>query len=338
MTTYITATKQILRDDIRFIDDQLDSARDHMAAGDKAEAWSVLDGLLDYYDFKKHFPDIFVSGEESMRFLDMYEALRGVDDLIEIDAIQILVGQDPLEWRPGYSREEILRRIEAFLDLIETWLALDWFEGEEILRSLEVLKDKVQAFIRFFQNYAGEFQWGPVIDVREAKKRLLRSLSEELPFAEIYELLMSMDRNLTYLVFRFRLHLDELTLDTVEGAINEIAEDKHAILAIINATRAEDENMPAQPPENEDAPAQPPPGWDDLQPFPPAGYAMFGTSIVPVYTSRRQTHAGSNVGVDTGEPGNSRAILVSGLLGLVIGAVAASILATLLFVANCPVG
>lgn len=335
MTTYTTATKQILRDDIRFIDDQLDLARRHMAKGDKAEAWSILDGLLDYYDFKKHFPDIFVGEGESMRFLDMYEALRAIDDIIEIDAIQLLVEEDPLEWRPGYSREEILRRLEAFLDQIETWLALDWFEGEEILRSLEVLKEKIQAFIRFFQNYAGEPLWPPVIDVRDAKKRLLRSLSEELPFAEIYELLMSMDRNLTYLVFRFRLHLDELTLDDVEGAINEIAENKHAILAIINAARAEDENMPAQPPENEDAPTEPPPGWDDLQPFPPPGYAMIGTSIVPIHASRRH---GRNAGIDIGEVGNSRTIMIAGLLGLVVGAVVASVLAALLFIAKCPVG
>lgn len=338
MTTYTTATKRILRDDIRFIDDQLDSARNHMAEGDREEAWSVLDSLLDYYDFKKHFPDIFIGEDEFMRFLDMYEALRGIDDIIEIDAIGILVEQGALEWRPGYSREEILRRIEAFLEQIETWLELDWFEGGEIIRSLEVLKEKIQAFIRFFQNYTDEPLWGPVIDVRDAKKRLLRSLSEGLPFAEIYELLMSMDRNLTYLVFQFRLHLDELTPDTVEGAIAEIAEDKHAILAIIDASRAEDENMPAQPPENEDAPAEPPPGWDDLQPFPPAGYAMFGASIVPIRTSRQRNHAGGDADTDIDKTGNTRTTVVAALLGLAVGAAAGSTIATLWFIANCPAG
>lgn len=337
MTSYTAESKQILRDDIRFIDDQLDSARRHMAEGDKAEAWSILDGLLDYYDFKKHFPDILVNEDESIRFLDMYEALREIDDIIEIDAIQVLVGEDPLEWRPGYSRDEILRRLEAFLDRIETWLALEWFEGEEILRSLEVLKEKVQAFIRFFQNYAGGYLWGPVIDVRNAKKRLLRSLSDELPFAEIYELLMTMDRDLTWLVFRFRLHLEELTAESVAETLADIAARKHAILAIIDATRARDETVPVQPPsEDNDTLPQPPPGWDDLQPFPPPGYAMFGTSIVPVYVSRRQNLEDGGIGV--GKPGNRRTVLVSGLLGFVVGAAAVSILVGLMFAVKCPMG
>lgn len=338
MTTYTGESKQILRDDIQHIDDQLDLARRHMAEGNKAEAWSTLDGLLNYYDFKKHFPDILVGEGEYMRFMDMYEALRAIDDIIEIDATQMLVEQSSLEWRPGYTREEILRRLEAFLNQIEAWLELRWFEGEEILDSLQVLKEKVQAFIRFFQNYSDQPLWPPVIDVRDAKKRLLRSLSDELPFTEIYELLMTMDRNLTHLVFQFRLHLDEVTLETVERVINEIAEKKHAILAIIDATLAEDENVPVQPPENEGAPTQPPPGWDDLQPFPPAGYAMFGTSIVPIQISRRQHSAGRDVGIDIGRARNSRTIIVSGLIGFAIGAMAASTLVTLLFVDNCPVG
>lgn len=337
MTTYTATTKQILRDDIRFIDKQLDSARRHMAEGDKAEAWSILDGLLDYYDFKKHFPDILVNEDESLRFLDMYEALRGIDDLIEIDAVQMLSGREPLEWRPGYSREEILRRLEAFLDRIETWLALDWFEGGEIIRSLEVLKEKIRAFIRFFQNDAGGYLWGPVIDVRNAKKRLLRSLSGELPFAEIYELLMTMDRNLTWLVFRFRLHLDELTPASVAEILAEIAARKHAILAIIDAARAEDESAPAQPPESGNAPAQPPPGWDDLQPFPPPGYGMLGAGIVPIPALHRGNRVGRGAGINSGKAGNFRALLISGLLGLVAGAVIAALLAAV-FKGNCPVG
>jgi hypothetical protein len=60
MTTYTLKSKQILRDDITFIDQQLEFARTKMREGNKDEAWSTLDGLLDYYDFKKHFPDIFV--------------------------------------------------------------------------------------------------------------------------------------------------------------------------------------------------------------------------------------------------------------------------------------
>src|SRR5687767_3996171 len=76
MTTYTTELKQKLRDDIRFIDDQLDAARRHMANGNKAEAWSILDGLLEYYDFKNHFPDIFINENESMRFMYVRGAAR----------------------------------------------------------------------------------------------------------------------------------------------------------------------------------------------------------------------------------------------------------------------
>ena len=67
---YTLATKQILKGDIRFIDGQLDLAlaRRKMAAGDKAEAWCILDSLLGYFDFKKHFPDIFVDANTSIRF------------------------------------------------------------------------------------------------------------------------------------------------------------------------------------------------------------------------------------------------------------------------------
>ncbi|HEY3488012.1 MAG TPA: hypothetical protein VGL10_08095 [Gammaproteobacteria bacterium] len=44
MTTFYTSkNKQILRDDITFIDQQLAHAREQMAKGDKGEAWSTLD-------------------------------------------------------------------------------------------------------------------------------------------------------------------------------------------------------------------------------------------------------------------------------------------------------
>jgi hypothetical protein len=332
MTTYTTTVKQRLRDDIRFIDDHLDSAREHMTAGNKAEAWSLLDGLLEYYDFKNHFPDIFVNEDEVVRFLDMYEALRAIDDIIEIDATGILAGGGPPEWRPNRTREQILERLLAFLARIEAWLGLGWFDPDgEIAESLRVLREKVEAFIIFFENFAGQPVWGPVIDVREAKKLLLRALSENLPFAEIYELLMTMDRDLTYLVFQFRLHLDRVTPEMVASLIAEIARKKHAILAIINATRADDASAPLPPPENENGPVQPPPGWDDLQPFPPSGYAFFGGSILPIQASRR---TGENVGVNVVKAGNSR-IIVAGLFGVVVGAIAASIL-FILFSSNCP--
>src|SRR6185436_17666734 len=96
----------------------------------------------------------------------------------------------------------------------------------------------------------GEFLFGPAIDVLAAKKLLWRALSDELPFAEIYELLMTMDRDLTHLVFRFRLHLKDVTPEEVEETIREIEAKKHAILAIINATRARNESTPVpQPPQ-----------------------------------------------------------------------------------------
>jgi hypothetical protein len=331
MTTYTTELKEKLRVDIRYIDDQLDLARGHMARGEKAEAWAVLDGLNTYFDFKKHFPDILVNESESMRFMDLYEALRDIDDIIEIDATDALTGTGPREWRPGYTRDEILRRLRAFLEQIERWRQLDWFEGAGILDSLQVLKEKIEAFIDYFQNPAGGFRWGPVTDVREAKKRLWRSLSEGLPFAEVYEQLVSMDRNLTYLVFRFRLHLDELTPEAVEASIADIVRAKHAILAIIDAARAVDE-IPAQPPANENGPRQPPPGWDDLQPYPPAGYAFFG-GLVPVHASRRKKLSGEGAGIDAGVTGNSG--LVRSLLAFALGAVAA-LVACLLFGARCP--
>jgi hypothetical protein len=335
MTTYYTSeSKQILRDDITFIDQQLEIARSKMKEGNKEEAWSTLDGLLDYYDFKKHFPDILVREGEYIRFVDMYEALRALDDITEIDALDVLRGDNP-DWRPDYTREEILRRLEAFLKQIETWLALNWFEGEEILDSLELLKEKIQAYIRFFQNYNGEFIFGPAIDVLGAKKRFWRALSDYLPFAEIYELLMSMDRNLTFLVFRFRLHLDDVTLEEVERFIKGIEKQKHAILAIINATRATDESAPS--PSDESTPLQPPPGWDDLQPFPPAGYALFGNSIVPIYASRCRGGARGLIAA-SGKTVKTRLFLIAGLIGLVIGAAVASIVVRLLFTANCTTG
>jgi hypothetical protein len=342
MTTYTLESKQILRDDITFIDQQLTLARNKMREGDKGEAWSVLDGLLDYYDFKRHFPDIMVNEGEVILFKDMYEALRAIDDIIEIDAIQILTGGNPYEWRPGYSREEILRRIEAFLRQIEIWLALNWFEGDEIADSLELLKEKIEAFIRFFQNYNGGYLFGQVIDIRNAKKRLWRSLSDELPFAEIYELLLSMDRNLTFLVFRFRLHLEDVTLEQVESIIRGIEKDKHAILAIIDATRAENETAPLQPPPGDDStPLQPPPGWDDLQPFPPAGYAFIGNSLLPIRASRRDGTVSviqSIAGAGSGKAAKTRIFLIAGLIGLVIGVVVASIVVSLLSGANCVTG
>jgi hypothetical protein len=328
MTTYTNELKQKLRDDITFIDSQLDLARENMAKGDKAEAMSLLDGLLDYYDFKKHFPHIFVKEGEYLEFKNFYEALRTIDDIIEIDAIQILTGRPPLEWRPGFTRQEILRWLQGLLAQIDAWIKLDWFEGDEIRESLRVLKKKIEAFIRFFENYAGGYLWGPVLDVQDAKKRLWRSLSENLPFAEIYDLLMTMDRDLRSLVFRFRLHIDELTPESVARTIAEIVQMKHAILAIINATRADDEILP--PPEGEEPPRQPPPGWDDLQPFPPAGYAFFGGSIVPIQASRRTGES-----INVARAGNSR-IIMAGLFGLAVGAIAASVL-FILFSPNCPV-
>lgn len=319
MTTFYTLkNKQILRDDIVFIDQQLEIARTKMRAGNKAEAWSTLDGLLDYYDFKKHFPDILVKEDEYLRFVDMYEALRALDDITEIDAIQILIGRNPLEWRPGHSRAEILQRLEAFLRQIETWQALDWFEGAGIQDSLEILKEKIKTFIQFIQNFNVDdgVLFGPAMDVLAAKKLLWRALSDALPFAEIYELLMTMDRDLTALVFRFRLHLEDVTLEEVERTIREIEEKKHAILAIINAARAEDESATPQPLPSDGTPVKPPPGWDDLIPFPPAGYAFFGGGIVTM-TSRLRT---SSVG------GNASTTKTRGFLwGLVIGAVIAAI-------------
>jgi hypothetical protein len=95
MTTYTLESKQILCDDIVFIDQQLTFARNKMAEGDKAEAWSTLDSLLDYYDFKKHFPDIFVNEGEAIRFVDMYKALRALDDITEIDAHDVLADSNP---------------------------------------------------------------------------------------------------------------------------------------------------------------------------------------------------------------------------------------------------
>jgi tetratricopeptide (TPR) repeat protein len=330
MTTYTNELKQKLRDDITFIDSQLDLAREHMAKGDKAEASSLLDGLLDYFDFKKHFPDIFITEDQYMRFQDMYEALRAIDDIIEIDAGDVRTGYRR-EWRPGYTREEIMRRLRAFLDQIEAWLRLGWFDPDrEIAESLRVLKEKIEAFTRYFENN-DEFSWAPVHNVLDAKKRFWRALSENLPFAEIYELLMSMDRNLTYLVFRFRLHSDELTLEAVASTIEQIAQYKHSILAIINDTRADDEIL-RPPPGGEGPPWQPPPGWDDLQPYPPAGYAFFGGSIVPIQASRR---TGECVGVDAATAGNSR-VTMAGLFGLAVGVIAASIL-FILFSPNCPV-
>jgi hypothetical protein len=330
MTTYTTELKQKLRDDIGFIDSQLDLAREKMAAGDKAEAWSLLDGLLGYFDFKKHFPDILINEDTYMRFQDMYEALRAIDDIIELDAVEILSGSAPYEWRPGYTRDEILQRLYTFLDQIEAWMKLGWFDPDgDIAESLRVLKEKVEAFIRFFQNRTNEFLWGPVIDVREAKKQLFRAFNEDLAFAEIYELLMAMDRNLTCLVFQFRLHLEELTLETVTRFIEGLAKDKHAILAIINATRADDEIF--LPPETEEPPRQPPPGWDDLRPFPPPGYGFFGGSLVPLQASRR---TGVSLGVNVARAGNSR-IIMAVLFGLIAGAITASIL-FVLFGANCP--
>lgn len=320
MTTFYTSkNKQILRDDIVFIDQQLTLARNKMAEGNKAEAWSTLDGLLDYFDFKKHFPDILVKEGEYIRFVDMYETLRAIDDITEIDAIQILTGGNPLEWRPGHSRAEILRRLEAFLRQIEAWQALDWFEGEEIHDSLEILKEQIKAYIQFIQNFNADdgILFGPAVDVVAAKKRLWRALSDELPFAEIYELLMTMDRDLTALVFRFRLHLNDVTLEEMERTIREIEEKKHAILAIINAARARDESAtPQPPPSNGGTPVKPLPGWDDLIPFPPAGYAFFGGGIVPIASRQRASSVG----------GNATTMKTRGFLwGLVIGAVIATI-------------
>lgn len=324
MTTFYTSrNKQILRDDITFIDQQLEIARRAMRAGNKGEAWSTLDGLLDYFDFKKHFPDILVKEGEYIRFQDMYEALRALDDITEIDALDVLRGDNP-DWRPDYTREEILRKLREFLAQIEAWQALDWFEGDEIQDSLEKLKEKVQAYIEFFQTYNGGFIYGPAIDVLAAKKLLWRALSDDLPFAEIYGLLVTMDRNLLYLVFRFRLHLDDVTLEEVERFIRSLEEKKHAILAIINATRASDESAP------DGAPLQPPPGWDDLIPFPPTGYAFFGGGIVPIASRRR----GFTVGGDTASGAKTRTLL-AGLLGLALGAIAATIFITLLFSGNC---
>jgi hypothetical protein len=149
---------------------------------------------------------------------------------------------------------------------------------------LEILKEKIRVFIQFFQNFNVDdgILFGPAIDVLAAKKRLWRALSELLPFAEIYELLMTMDRNLLYLVFRFRLHLADVTLKEVEQFISAIEEKKHAILAIINATRGSDETARPKPsPSEGGVPVEPPPGWDDLIPFPPTGYAFIGGSIMP---------------------------------------------------------
>lgn len=334
MTTYTAATKQILRDDIVFIDQQLTLARNKMSEGDKAEAWSIFDSLLGYYDFKKHFPDIFVNGDESIRFRDFYEVLHDIDDIIEIDAIQMLTQGNALEWRPGHSRDEILHRLRAFLQQIERWKALGWFEGDDIIDSLELLKEKVQAFIRFFQNYDGGYLFRQVIDVREAKKGLWRSLSETLPFAEIYTHLLTMDRDLLHRLFRFRLHLDDVTLEEVEQTIDEIVAKKHAILAIIDATHAEDESVPHEPP----------PGWDDLQPFPPPGYAMLGTGIVPVRASRRikQTITvvgGNYVGVvNTGSIFNKRTGAILGVLGVIFVSVVAATVTILLFTNHCTTG
>jgi hypothetical protein len=279
MTTFYTAAaKERLQADIVFIDEQLDYARDRMARGDKAEAWSTFDSLLGYFDFKKHFPDILIGDDEYMRFMDMYEALRNIDDIIEIDATGLLAGGAPNDWRPGHSRDDILRLMREFLDQIDRWKALDWFEGDDILDAFDKLKGKIEDYIRFFENYDDQPFWGPVIDVRRAKKPLWRALSDDLPFWEIYEALLSMDRNLTYLVFKFRLHIDEVTLEMVESVVRELKERKHAISAIIRAARAPDEGI-----------QQPPPGWDDLQPYPPPGYAMVGPEFVPI-ASRRRRH------------------------------------------------
>jgi hypothetical protein len=330
MTTFYTnASKQILRDDITFIDQQLEYARARMRAGNKAEAWSTLDGLLGYYDFKKHFPDIWVKEGDYIRFVDMYETLRALDDITEIDALDVLRGDNP-DWRPDYTRAEILRRLREFLAQIEAWQALDWSAGEEIVDGLEILKEKIQEYIRFFENYTNQFIFGPAIEVLAAKKLLWKALSEELPYAEIYELLMTMDRNLLYLVFRFRRHMDKVTVDEVEQFIKSIEEKKHAILAIINATRAQDETAPVQPPPVEEGgPLERPPGWDDLIPFPPAGYAFFGGSIVPMASRRGGLTAGGNTGKTTSMRGF--------LLGLVLGAVIAAVVAAL-FMNNCTPG
>jgi hypothetical protein len=332
MTTFYTSeNKQILRDDITFIDQQLAHAREAMGKGNKDEAWSTLDGLLDYFDFKKHFPDILVKEGDYIRFVDMYEALRALDDITEIDALDVLAGRNP-DWRPNYTRAQIVRKLQEFLAQIEAWEALDWFEGEEILDSLEILKQKIKDYIEFFQNFNGGFLFGPAIDVLNAKKRLWRALSDELPFAEIYELLMSMDRNLLFLVVRFRLHLANVTPDEVEQFISAIEAKKHAILAIINATRARDENAPVQPPPVEEGgPLEPPPGWDDLIPFPPAGYAFFGDGIVPIHYRQRGFSIGDNTA--SGITASMRGFL----LGLVAGAVIAAVVGAI-FISNCTPG
>lgn len=332
MTTYTLRTKEILRADIVFIDEQLEFARGKMAQGDKAEAWSTLDSLLGYFDFKKHFPDIFVNENDVIKFQDVYEALRGIDDIIEIDAIEMLSNGTALDWRPGYTRAQILQKLQEFLQQIDRWKALNWFEGEEIDDALSKLKSKVDAFINFYQNYnKGDFLFREALSVYEAKKLLWRTLSDDLPFAEIYEQLLSMDRNLTYLVFKFRLHNDQVTKDMVNDITQHIEDSKHAILAIVDATKAEDEVIEE---ESENKPfQQPPPGWDDLQPFPPYGYAMLGAdSIVPLRVSRRR---GSIPVINKGNSDNTISINQLSLLGIVAGAAALGAVGAMLFGGNC---
>lgn len=277
---YTLATKDILRADIRFIDEQLDFARKKMQAGDTAEAWSTLDSLLGYYDFKKHFPDIFVNENSTIRFMDMYEVFREIDNLIEVDAVAILGGDTPPPWRPQHQLDEIMTKLREFIRQLDQWKALNWFEGESIIDAFNLLKKKIENFIRFAQNFNNQPVWGPVIDVRDAKKILLSELSDDLPFWEVYEKLISMDRNLRFLVFRFRAIPQRVTKELVESVIGEIEELKHSIRAIVNATRADDEEVPVPIPEPNDEFPQHPPGWDDLQPFPPHGYAMVGPELI----------------------------------------------------------
>ena len=137
-----------------------------------------------------------------------------------------------------------------------------------------------------------------------------------------------MDRDLTYLVFKFRLHLDDVTQEMVDSSTRSIEEYKHAILAIINATRAEGESVPLEPPT----------GWDDLLPFPPPGWAMLGNYIVPIRSSRGQIasllSAGTGV-FNIGKTSRPIKVNIPGLIAIVVATAVIAVVATLVIVTNC---
>src|SRR5690349_21127608 len=80
MTTYLTdELKRKLAADVAFIDDQFELIRKALAAGDDAEAVSVLDSLYGLWDFKDDFPDVPLDGQHVIRFRDLYDLFAALN-------------------------------------------------------------------------------------------------------------------------------------------------------------------------------------------------------------------------------------------------------------------